>query len=92
MQTFYDKKYYALILGGSSGIGFATAQKLASEGMNLCIVYRDRKAESKIIEETFLEIKNKYDVEVLTFNADAVEPDSIFEIVQKIKATFLIHC
>ena len=87
MQTFYDKKYYALILGGSSGIGFATAQKLASEGMNLCIVYRDRKAESKIIEETFLEIKNKYDVEVLTFNADAVEPDSIFEIVQKIKAT-----
>jgi enoyl-[acyl-carrier protein] reductase III len=87
MQTFYDKKYYALILGGSSGIGFVTAQKLASEGMNLCIVYRDRKAESKIIEETFLEIKNKYDVEVLTFNVDAVEPDSIFEIVQKIKAT-----
>jgi enoyl-[acyl-carrier protein] reductase I len=85
MQTFYDKKYYALILGGSSGIGFATAQKLASEGMNLCIVYRDRKAESKIIEEKFEKIRRAFDVKILTFNADAVEIDSITDIIHQVK-------
>ena len=43
-MTFSNKKYIALILGGSGGIGLATAKKLAAEGMHLYIIYRDRKA------------------------------------------------
>jgi len=85
MLTFYDQKYYALILGGSSGIGFATAKKLASEGMNLCIVYRERKADSKLVEEKFEKIRKAFDVKILTFNADAVEIESITDIIHQVK-------
>ena len=40
-SEFNDK--WAIILGGSSGLGLASAKKLASHGMNICIVHRDRK-------------------------------------------------
>jgi len=39
-----SEKKWALILGGSSGLGLATAIKLASEGFNICIVHRNRKS------------------------------------------------
>jgi NAD(P)-dependent dehydrogenase (short-subunit alcohol dehydrogenase family) len=39
----FSEHNWALILGGSSGFGLATAKKLAAEGMSLCVVHRDRK-------------------------------------------------
>jgi len=43
-QTVNPENKWALILGGSSGLGLATAIKLASEGFNICIVHRDRRS------------------------------------------------
>ena len=69
-KEFINKNYWALILGGSSGLGLATAKKLAKHGMNLFIVYRARKTELKEIEKNFAEILSE-GVQLLSFNEDA---------------------
>ncbi|MBG44125.1 MAG: short-chain dehydrogenase [Aequorivita sp.] len=72
MEEF--KNQWALILGGSSGLGLATAKKLASEGMNICIVHRDRKSNLKEFEEHLRQMKS-LGVSVKTFNQDALKRD-----------------
>ena len=70
MYTF-DSTYWALIIGGSSGFGLATARKLAEHGMNICIVHRDRRSTMRRVEPAFDELKQT-GVKVLTFNVDAI--------------------
>ena len=65
---------WALILGGSSGFGLATAQKLAEQGMNVAIVHRDRRGAMSRIEPEFEKIKG-LGVEVRTWNVDAISPE-----------------
>ena len=36
---------FALILGGTTGLGFASVKKLAAEGFNIIVVHRTRKAD-----------------------------------------------
>lgn len=79
---------WALILGGSGGLGLASAKKLAIHGMNICIVYRDRKSAQAEIDQHFDEIK-KQGVALLTFNADATRADKREEIVQQLGAKIL---
>ena len=71
---------WALILGGSSGLGLATAKKLASHGMHICIVHRDRKSSLPKLD---MEIKEmtKNGVEVLRLNIDAIKRESIDQVV-----------
>lgn len=64
-------KEYALILGGSTGLGFATAKKLAAEGFSLIIIHRTRKADL----QPFLDFKAETDVEVIDFAIDATSPE-----------------
>jgi NAD(P)-dependent dehydrogenase (short-subunit alcohol dehydrogenase family) len=70
MVTF-DSDYWALIIGGSSGFGLATAQKLARHGMNICIVHRDRRGAMARIQPSFDALR-KTGVDVATFNIDAL--------------------
>jgi len=65
---------WALILGGSSGFGLATAQALAERGMNLCLIHRDRRALLAAIETEFERLRET-GVEVRTFNTDALSAD-----------------
>ena len=53
VKEFQHNNYWALILGGSSGLGLATAKKLAQHGMNICIIHRNRKSELPGICENF---------------------------------------
>ena len=71
---------WALILGGSSGFGLATAHKLSAHGMNLCIVHRDRRGAMKRIDPEFDAIRER-GVSLLTFNQDALDHDSRSEIL-----------
>ncbi len=67
----FDDSYWALILGGSSGFGLATAQKLARHGMNIAVVHRDRRGSMKTIEPEFQRIRDT-GVKLVTFNVDAL--------------------
>lgn len=83
-MDFQGKNYWALILGGSSGLGYASAKKLAKHGMNIIIIHRDRRSEIPDIEEAFDEIRDS-GVQFESFNADAVKRESREELVQKVK-------
>ena len=38
-----EPSHWAVILGGSSGFGLATAHKLSEQGMSIFLVHRDRR-------------------------------------------------
>ena len=67
----FSDSHWALILGGSSGFGLATAIKLARHGMNIAIVHRDRRGSMKTIEPEFQRIRDT-GVKLVTFNVDAL--------------------
>ncbi|CAN5215984.1 SDR family oxidoreductase [soil metagenome] len=83
VKEFKDLNYWALILGGSSGLGLATARKLAQHGMNIIIIHRDRKSEMDDIEEAFEEIRNS-DVRLESFNVDAIQKDKRGNLIDEI--------
>ena len=62
---------WALILGGSSGFGLATAHKLSEHGLNICVVHRDRRGAMSRIEPEFEKIRER-GVTLVTFNQDAL--------------------
>lgn len=76
MSEFATQQYWALIVGGSSGIGLATAKKLARHGMHLMIVHKDRRNTLARVEKIFDEIRAE-GVELISFNQDGVNPESI---------------
>lgn len=83
----------ALILGGSSGLGLATAHKLAQEGFNLCILYRDRKSNAEKNEAAFTAMRNQ-GIKVNAFNKDALKQEVIEEILNdlpKKSISVLVH-
>lgn len=84
IKEFKDKNYWALILGGSSGLGLASAKKLAKHGMNICIVHRNRKVEMEKIKIRFNDILSE-GVEFLSFNSDAVLPEKRNAVITEIK-------
>ena len=79
MDSEFDDKW-AIILGGSSGLGLASAIKLASHGMNICIVHRDRKADMANFE-TEIEAMKSLGVKVETFNKDVLKAETIAEVI-----------
>jgi NAD(P)-dependent dehydrogenase (short-subunit alcohol dehydrogenase family) len=77
------KDTWGLILGGSSGLGLESAKKLASNGMNLLIVHRDRRADMDGIQAEFDRIRRN-GVEVISFNKDALKADTLQEVIQSL--------
>lgn len=82
---FENTNYWTLILGGSSGLGLASAKKLTSEGMNICIIHRNSREEMNKIKEEFLNIKNQ-NVQFLSFNKDALNLQHQKDILIKLKS------
>ena len=76
---------WALILGGSSGFGLATAQKLAEQGMNIAVVHRDRRGAMTRIEPEFEKLRG-LGVEFCSWNVDAISPEKRAEVLDQLGA------
>jgi NAD(P)-dependent dehydrogenase (short-subunit alcohol dehydrogenase family) len=79
----FNRDQWAIVLGGSSGFGLATAQKLAAHGMSLCVVHRDRRGAMARIEPEFEKIRSA-GTSLLTFNADALNSEKRDEILTEL--------
>lgn len=76
----YGAREWALILGGSSGFGLATAHKLSRHGLNVCVVHRDRRGAMKRIEPEFDAIRAR-GVSFASFNDDALDAEKQAQIL-----------
>ncbi|WP_299883167.1 SDR family oxidoreductase [uncultured Lacinutrix sp.] len=84
MKEFQDKNYWAIILGGSSGLGLATAKKLAKHGMNICVVHRNARAHSEIFNAEFDKIKAE-GILFKSYNIDAFKVEKRNRIISELK-------
>ena len=97
VKDFENKNEWALILGGSSGLGLATAKKLAKHGMNICIVHRNSRSQLEIVEKHFGEIASN-PVDFISYNTDAFQSKKRTELVENLnqelkggKIKILVH-
>ena len=94
MKKFKDfyKKYgpWALIAGGSEGIGGAYADLAASNGLNVIIIALDKES----LHRKASQIRNKFEVEVVTIQIDLADPDLLSIVLEKTKGLevgFLVY-
>jgi enoyl-[acyl-carrier protein] reductase I len=87
MKEFKDKNQWALILGGSSGLGLATAKKLANHGLNICIVHRNSRMQEDEIQAEF-EIIKQEKIQFKAFNIDAFKPEKREVVISELKTLF----
>ena len=83
--SVYSADQWAVILGGSSGFGLATAKRLAEQGMSVCIVHRDRRAMMARIEPEFEKIRAG-GARLLTRNVDALAAEKRDEVIDALTA------
>jgi enoyl-[acyl-carrier protein] reductase III len=64
---------WALILGGSSGFGFAAVEKLARHGMNIAVLYRETAMADKALKESLSQIAEANKVTITPHNINALD-------------------
>ena len=79
-----NSNYWALILGGSSGLGLATAKKLASHGYHILILHRDRRSAMDEIEKGFDEIR-AFGNQLMAMNVDVLNAEKRTDIISNIQ-------
>jgi enoyl-[acyl-carrier protein] reductase III len=92
MQNPSENKW-AIILGGSSGLGLATAKKLARHNFNLIIVHRSRRSELAQIKIDFDSIQAN-GILLKNYNVDGTSPEKRTEVINEIQtwiSTAKIH-
>jgi len=80
----FSDQQWALILGGSSGFGLATAKKLAKHGMSVCIVHRDRRGAMARIEPEFDQVR-AHGHGCMALNTDALSQEHFPEILSALQ-------
>lgn len=77
---------WAVILGGSSGFGFASVEKLAANGMNIAVLYRETAVAEKPLLERFTQIASQNDVTIRPYNVNALTVEARESFLQKFLA------
>jgi len=84
---------WAIILGGSSGFGFAAVEKLAQQGMNIAVLYRENAAAERTLKEKFASLATTTDTKLLPFNINALDAAGRQSFVQQFSVvTGKKHC
>ena len=81
MSVENRKNRYALVTGGTSGIGYELARLLAKDGYNLILVARSNERLQEVSDEFA-----QAGVEVVSIDKDLFDVDSAKEVYQEIKA------
>lgn len=84
-MTRFTKQQWAVVLGGSSGFGLASAKKLAAEGMSVCVVHRDRRGAMDRINQEFDEIR-AHGHGFVGLNLDALSPEGIAAVLDALES------
>ena len=63
---------WAVILGGSSGFGRATMEKLAAHGMNIAVLYRETAAVERQLKQDIFSTEKATGVKILPLNINAL--------------------
>jgi enoyl-[acyl-carrier protein] reductase III len=74
---------WAVILGGSSGFGFASVEKLAAHGMNIAVLYREPSTAEKPLKKRFERIATENSVEILGYNINALDIDARQQFIKE---------
>src|SRR4051812_44991462 len=75
-----EKQQYALVTGGTSGIGLELVKLLAQDGYNLIIVAR---TESDLATVS-ADIKQQYGVDVITISKDLFNRENAFDLYEEV--------
>jgi enoyl-[acyl-carrier-protein] reductase (NADH) len=78
-----NKKYWALILGASSGFGGATAMKLAEDGFNIIGIHLDRQVTMPNVEKIIEHIKSQQR-DAVFYNVNAADQFKRVEIAKEL--------
>ena len=76
-----NKGKYALVTGGSNGIGFELAKLLAKDGYNLILVARGQEG----LEKAAKDLNITYSIEAIPIAKDLFYPGNAFELVDEIR-------
>lgn len=87
MASGENSKYWAIILGASSGFGGATAVRLAKDGYGIVGIHLDRQATMPSVQHIIEEIKNAGS-EPLFFNINAADVVKRREVIEELKKKF----
>jgi len=88
VKDFEGKNEWAVILGASSGLGLATAKKLAAHGMNLCLVYRARRTDLPLFTNEYSKLISKFQIKLIHFNMDITKEETRTTILESLKSEF----
>jgi len=86
VKEFEGLNLWAIILGGSSGLGLAAAKKLAAQGLNICLLHRSGRAEMDIIRKSFEEI-SATGATLITFNLDVIKEENRIKVLEDLKTS-----
>jgi len=84
MKEFKDTNQWAVILGGSSGLGLATAKKLAHHGLNICIIHRNSRSQEAHISKEFSKIETE-NIKLQSYNVDALRANKRTDLIEDLK-------
>lgn len=74
------ENHYVVITGATSGIGYATANKYAAMGADICCINRNEEKSKKLCEE----LKEKYDIDCSYMIADFSKLSDVHEVSKKL--------
>jgi enoyl-[acyl-carrier protein] reductase III len=87
MATGENSKYWAIILGASSGFGGATAVRLAKDGYGIIGIHLDRQATMPHVQQIVEDIQ-KAGSESIFYNINAADVIKRREVIEELKKKF----